>query len=92
MSAREITQKLIRLVFAMIVGIFVTSFASGVITVNAAQEAVTIEDEAVAEAAEAEDAAGAVFFLLGGMLIIIIAVVVTVVASVAVTAPVVDDL
>lgn len=92
MSVREKTQKLIRLVFAMIVGIFVTSFASGIATVNAASEVVAIEEETVAKAAEAGDAAGAVFFLLGGMLIIIIAVVVTVVASVAVTAPVVDDL
>ncbi|MBQ7944965.1 MAG: hypothetical protein IJ326_13010 [Lachnospiraceae bacterium] len=92
MSAREITQKLIRLVFAMIVGIFVTSFASGITTVNAATEVVTIEDEAVAEAAEAEDTGSAVFLLLGGMLLIIIAVVVTVVASVVVTAPIADEI
>jgi len=68
MSAREITQKLVRLVFAMIVGIFVTSFASGVTTVNAAQETVTIEEESVALAAEGEQAGSAVFLLLGGML------------------------
>ena len=92
MSVKERTQKLIRLVFAMIVGIFVTSFASGVVTVNAATEVVTIEDESVAQAAEVENSGGAVFLLLGGMLLIIIAVVITVVASVVVTAPIADEI
>lgn len=92
MSVREITQKLIRLVFAMIVGIFVTSFASGVTTVNAEQEVVTIEEQEVALAAEAENAGSAVFLLLGGMLLIILAVVITVVASFVVTAPIADEI
>lgn len=93
MESKKISNKVIRFLFAMIVGIFVATFAGNAVSVRAAEseQVVTIEDGDVATAAEAEDVGSSVFLLLGGMLLIIITVVITVVASVVVTAPIADE-
>lgn len=90
--------KVIRFLFAMVVGVFMTAFAFGVSTVSAAEsqavsvsnEQVEIDEADVAQAESADDGSG-IFLLMGGMLLIIIAVVVTVAATVVVTAPIADE-
>lgn len=87
-------KKIMQLMFAIIVCVFVGSFASGVSTVRAAQtsETVVIEDEETALAATADAGTSAMFLLFGGMLLIILTVVITVVATFVVTAPIADDI
>lgn len=90
--------KVIRFLFAMVVGVFMTAFAFGVSTVSATEnqsvsvnsEQIEISDSDVAQAESADDGSS-VFLLMGGMLLIIIAVVVTVAATVVVTAPIADE-
>lgn len=93
MEKKRIANRVIRFLFAMVVGVFVATCASQAVSVKAAEteQVVTIADEDTATAAEAENAGSSVFLLLGGMLLIIITVVITVVASVVVTAPIADE-
>lgn len=88
-------KKIVRFLFALVIGLFVTGFASGVSTVQAAenQEVVSISEEQVAASDAPEDNAGSsVFLLMGGMLIIILTVVITVVSTFVVTAPIADEI
>ena len=93
MESKRLSDKIIRFLFAMVVGVFVATFAGHAVSVKAAEteQVVTIQDEDTATAAEAENAGSSVFLLLGGMLLIVITVVITVVASVVVTAPIADE-
>lgn len=92
MRVNNMSGKLVRFFFALLIGIFVAAFAPTVSTVQASSNTVVIEEEQAATADVAEDNAGSgVLLLLGGMLLIIIAVVITVVASVVVTAPIADE-
>lgn len=90
--------KVVRLLLALIAGVFVAVFSSGVASVHAAesQEVVTIDDEDVPAAEsqdeDADNAGGAVFLLMGGFLLIILTVVITVVSTFVVTAPIADEI
>lgn len=94
MKMKTASHKIIRILFAVIVGVFVTAFASGVMTVRAAENEtiITIEEEGVGLEASADNAGSSVFLLLGGMLLIILTVVITVVATFIVTAPIADEI
>lgn len=92
--------KVIRFLFAMVVGVFMTAFAFGVSTVSAAEnqtvsvssEQVEIDEADVAQAESAGDeGSSGMFLLMGGMLLIILAVVISVVATFVVTAPIADE-
>ena len=94
---RNISFGMLKLMLAMIMGVFISAFSFGTVTVHAievtGEEYVIIEDEPVPldETPEDADASAAFVILFGGMLLIIIAVVVSVVATVASIAPVVDE-
>lgn len=93
MKMSRISGKIIRLFFALLVGLFVAGFSSGASTVRASSADVveiSQEQSATQEGSE-DDVSNGVFLLLGGMLLIIIAVVITVVASFIVTAPIADE-
>lgn len=94
MKIKKVTFHVVRFFFAMIIGVFVASFASGVSTVQASQmtQEVTIADENAPLASEADNAGSSVFLLMGGMLLIILTVVITVVATFVVTAPIADEI
>lgn len=94
MEIKKVTFRVVRFFFAMIVGVFVASFAAGVSTVQAQQttQEVSIADEDTALAEEADNAGSSVFLLMGGMLLIILTVVITVVATFVVTAPIADEI
>jgi hypothetical protein len=95
---KTIIKRIFRLMLALVLGIFVSAFSSGVAlssgmaTAYAAEDNVVVEEEQVALAESAEDGGGAMILLMGGMLIIILAVVITVVASFVVTAPIADEI
>lgn len=90
--------KVARLLMALIAGVFVAVFSSGVASVHAAesQEVITIDYEKVPAAAtqdeDADNASGAVFLLMGGFLLIILTVVITVVSTFVITAPIADEI
>ena len=90
----NIMNKVVRFLFMLVAGIFITAFASGVTTVRAAesQEITTIDEADVAAAESADNAGSSVFLLMGGMLLIILTVVITVVATFIVTAPIADEI
>lgn len=92
----DIMKNIVRFLFALVVGMFVTTFASGVITVKASadNEVVMIEDEDVAlsNGEPEENGSNGMFLLMGGLLIIILTVVITVVATFVVTAPIADEI
>lgn len=94
MEIRKVTFRVFRLFFAVMIGVFVASFASGVSTVQAEQVTTeaTISDEDTPLANEADHAGSSVFLLMGGMLLIILTVVITVVATFVVTAPIADEI
>ena len=94
MEIKKVTFRVVRFFLAMIVGVFVASFATGVSTVQAQQmtQEVSIADEDTALAEEADNAGSSVFLLMGGMLLIILTVVITVVATFVVTAPIADEI
>ena len=54
MRVGKMSEKLVRLFFALLVGVFVAAFAPGASTVQASSQTVIIEDEDVA-AAETSD-------------------------------------
>ncbi|MBO5030810.1 MAG: sulfate transporter [Lachnospiraceae bacterium] len=91
MIKHNISYRILRLMLAMILGIFLSAFSFGVSTAHAAEE-VQAEVAEQQEAGAAEDGGGAVIILMGGMLLIIIAVVISVVVTVVSTAPIADEL
>ena len=84
---------LVKFLYAMIIGLFISAFSFGASTVSAAQPQgnTAIVNEAAPASENADDGNSGVFLLLGGMLLIIIAVVVTVSASVVSVAAVADE-
>lgn len=89
---RKAKISLIKFLYAMVIGLFISAFSFGASTVMAAEPQA---NEAVAEeaaiAGASDDGGSGMFLLLGGMLLIIIAVVVTVSASVVSVAAVADE-
>lgn len=88
--------KMIRFLFALIFGLWLSAFSLGSYTVHAetesAQETVGVAEDAGSVAESADSAGSGAFLIMGGMLLIILAVVITVVASFVVTAPIVDEI
>ena len=84
MKTKGVSYKLLRIMFALIAGVFVSVFSAGAYSVHAAE---AVEEVVVSEGdvqADSEDSASSVMFLLmGGMLIIMIAVIIAVVSSVS---------
>ncbi|MDE7322665.1 MAG: hypothetical protein K2N73_07990 [Lachnospiraceae bacterium] len=89
--------RIIRLVFAMIVGAFIAAFSFGAYTAQAADT--TVENAAAVSADQtssderaSDDGGGAMILLMGGMLIIILAVVLSVVGTFVSSAAIADEL
>lgn len=97
MTKHNISYRILRLMLAVIFGVFISVFSVGAFTAHAAEasEETQVEIDAgqvpLDESSE-ENSGGAVIILMGGMLLIIIAVVVTVVATVVSTAPIADEI
>lgn len=88
------SNKVVRFLFAMVLGVLISAFSMGSYTAYAEEEqavSAELEQDQVAPA-EADNAGSGVFLIMGGMLLIILAVVITVVASFVVTAPIVDEI
>lgn len=87
--------KMFRLLFAFLFGLWVSVFSFGSVTVHAetraVQENAAAEQEAGAVADGADNAGSGAFLIMGGMLLLILAVVITVVATFVVTAPIADE-
>lgn len=84
--------KIVKVLFALVLGIFISAFSIGAHTVQASETTQNTVEVKSDTAAESSDNAGSVVMLLmGGMLIIIIAVVLSVVASVVSTVAAVDE-
>lgn len=84
-----------RLLMAMLMGLFFGFAANGVSTVYAAeatQEEVAIEEEQTPLASDTEENSGGAFLLMGGFLIIMLAVVIAVVSTFVSTAAIADEL
>jgi ABC-type phosphate transport system permease subunit len=97
MNNNKISYAILKLMLAFAVGIFVSAFSYGAVSVQAAENEVVISEDSAALADSTDstsegDDGGAMILLLGGMLLIIIAVVITVVASFVVTAPIADEI
>ena len=86
-------RRVMRFMLAMILGAFISAFSYGVCTAQAAETAVTVEENQVTSNENAEaNGGGAMILLMGGMLIIILAVVISVVGTFVSTAAIVDEL
>lgn len=82
-----------KLMLAMVVGVFVSVFSMGAVTVQAAET--TVEQTAAEQAPPnggTEDNGAAMILLMGGMLVIILAVVISVVATFVSSAAIADEL
>ena len=98
MTKRNNSYRMLKLMLAMILGVFISAFSFGAPTAHAydvtGEEYVIIEDEQIPldESPEENSGGGAMILLLGGMLLIILVVVITVVATFVVTAPIADEI
>lgn len=90
---RKAKISLLKFLYALVIGLFVSAFSFGASTVIAAEPQANeaVADEAAPAGENADDGSSGMFLLLGGMLLIIIAVVVTVSASVVSVAAVADE-
>lgn len=86
--------RLTRLMLAMVVGIFVSMFSFGTVTVQAADTAVenVVEEQVPQDGSVEDNGGGAMILLMGGMLIIILAVVLSVVGTFVSSAAIADEL
>lgn len=83
-----------KLMFALVVGVFVSAFSFGAFTAQAAETTVenTAEEQAAQSAGTEDNGGGAMILLMGGMLIIILAVVLSVVGTFVSSAAIADEL
>lgn len=79
MTKRNSPYRILRFMLAMILGVFLSAFACGASTVQAAE---TANEAQAAGDDTAEDGSETVIILLGAMLLIIIAVVLSVIGTV----------
>lgn len=85
--------RVMRFMLAMILGAFIAAFSYGACTAQAAENAVTTEENQATSDQNAEaNGGGAMILLMGGMLIIILAVVLSVVATFISSAAIADEL
>ncbi|MDE7479269.1 MAG: hypothetical protein K2M91_15270 [Lachnospiraceae bacterium] len=85
--------RIMRLMLAVVLGVFVSAFSFGAVTAHAETEnEVTVEAEQASTSGSAENGSGAMVILMGGMLIIILAVVLSVVGTFVSSAAIVDEL
>ena len=97
MIKRNNSYRMLKLMLAMILGVFISAFSFGAPTAHAydvtGEAYVIIEDEQIPlDESPEENNGGAMILLLGGMLLIILVVVITVVATFVVTAPIADEI
>jgi len=86
--------KIWKLMLAMVVGVFISSFSFGAVTVQAADPTVenAVEEQAQQQGSAEDNGGGAMILLMGGMLIIILAVVISVVGTFVSSAAIADEL
>lgn len=97
MTKQNISYRIMRFAFAMIVGAFISALSFGAFTTQAAEPAVEnaeADDNGQAASGEntGDDGGGAMILLMGGMLIIILAVVLSVVGTFVSSAAIADEL
>ena len=96
-NAYKAVQRIMRFLFAMMAGAFISAFSFGAFTAQAAETtvesaaAVNEEQAPIGESAS-DDGGGAMILLMGGMLIIILAVVLSVVGTFVSSAAIADEL
>ena len=94
MGTKGVINKVIRFMFALVLGAFISAFSMGACTSFAAetvQEAV-VEEADTANAEGADNSGSGMILILGGILLIVIVVVISVVSSVFSVIPIVDEL
>ena len=94
MGTRSVINKIIRFMFALVLGAFISAFSIGASTsfaTETVQEAV-VEEADTANAEGVDNSGSGMILILGGMLLIVLVVVISVVSSVVSVVPMVDEL